>query len=128
MTGADILSSDGAHPDRAKVAPAGVIAAAADLATRVTGLLAEYGKRPKITSGYRTPEANKAAGGAPHSSHLEGKAVDLADPGQALSTWCAKNTTVLAKYGLWMEDPAATKTWTHLQSRPVPGTLRVFKP
>ena len=33
-----------------------------------------------ITSGYRTPEHNKAVGGAPKSYHLQGMAVDVIYP------------------------------------------------
>lgn len=123
----DILSSDGKFPTRAAVAPAAVVAAAGDLAARLAALLASYGARPAISSGYRTPEANKAAGGAPKSSHLEGKAVDFVDPKQKFSSWCLKNADQLAKLGLWVENPKKTPTWTHLQSRPVPGKI-VFDP
>ncbi len=121
----DILSSDGKYPDRAKVASTGVIASAGDLATRLAALLAEYGTRPPINSGYRTPEANKAAGGAPKSAHLEGRAVDFADPSKKLSKWCLAHLDRLEYHGIWMEAPDSVPR-THLQSRPVKN--RVFKP
>lgn len=124
----DILSSDGIHQDRAKAASAGIISAAGDLAPRITAMVVEqYGRRMPITSGYRTPEANKKAGGAPKSSHLEGMAVDLADPKGDLAKWILANQDELETNGLWMEDPASTKGWVHLQSRPVTGK-RIFKP
>lgn len=31
----------------------------------------------RITSGFRTPEENRAAGGVPHSAHTRGLAIDL---------------------------------------------------
>jgi len=123
----DILSSDGKFPTRAAVAPAAVVAAAGDLAARLAALLASYGARPAISSGYRTPEANKAAGGAPKSSHLEGKAVDFVDPKRKLADWCMANLPELQKHGLCMENPKKTPNWVHLQSRPVPGKV-VFDP
>lgn len=122
-----ILTSGGKFPERAKAATAAILAAAGDLAARLTALLAVYGSRPSISSGYRTPEANKAAGGAPKSSHLEGKAVDFVDPKHVFADWCLKNLDQLAKLGLWMENPKKTPTWVHLQSRPVPGKI-VFDP
>jgi len=37
----------------------------------------EYGKPIRISSGYRTEEANLKAGGVKNSSHLKGLAVDI---------------------------------------------------
>lgn len=122
-----ILTSDGKFPARAKVATAAILAAAGDLAIRLAALLSTYGSRPPISSGYRTPEANKAAGGAPKSSHLEGKAVDFADSKRKFADWCMANLPELQKHGLYMENPKKTPTWVHLQSRPVPGKI-VFDP
>lgn len=42
------------------------------------GLMA---KPLRITSGYRTPEHNAAVGGAPHSGHVSGEAVDISTLG-----------------------------------------------
>lgn len=36
-----------------------------------------YGKPMRVTSGYRCPTHNKAVGGAEHSQHCQGKAVDI---------------------------------------------------
>lgn len=127
ITAQQILTSDGKFPTRAKAATASIIAAAGDLAQRLAALLVSYGSRPAISSGYRTPEANKAAGGAPKSSHLEGRAVDFVDPKQKFASWCLANLPELQKHGLWMENPKKTPTWVHLQSRPVPGKI-VFDP
>lgn len=34
-----------------------------------------------VTSGYRSPEVNRAVGGSPHSEHMTGSAVDFICPG-----------------------------------------------
>ncbi len=44
-----------------------------------------YGKKPIITSGYRSPKRNRRAGGARNSSHIYCKAVDLQVEG--ISKW-----------------------------------------
>jgi hypothetical protein len=126
MTADDILTSDGRYRTRAAKASDTVRDAAEVLASRVTELLLVYGDRPYITSGYRTPAANRAANGAAKSAHIEGRAVDLHDPDGKLGQWCMKNLYLLEQHGLWMEDTSATPTWVHLQSRPAKN--RVFRP
>lgn len=37
----------------------------------------KFGKPIRITSGFRTPELNKAVGGKPTSQHTKGEAVDI---------------------------------------------------
>lgn len=48
------------------------------LAEQLEVLRASLGGRPiKIMSGYRSPEHNKAVGGAKHSQHVLGRAADI---------------------------------------------------
>jgi len=126
ITALDIISSDGQHPDRVAQADSAVQNAATVLAARLNNLLVLFNGRPKINSGYRTPAANKAVGGAKRSAHLEGRAVDFHDPDGKLKKWCLAHLKDLETSGIWMESPDATPTWCHLQSRPV--GQRVFKP
>ena len=71
--------------------------------------------RPKgITSGFRPGRFNVAAGGAPHSGHVVGKAVDLSDPNEAIDTYLTAHPELLVKHSLWREDPKCTKSWCHL--------------
>jgi hypothetical protein len=86
-----------------------------------------YGKPMFVTSGYRPGKYNTKAGGAPHSAHLTCEACDFADGEGKLADYCIRNLSLLEKCGLWMESPAKTKGWVHLQIRPVPGK-RVFEP
>ena len=45
----------------------------------------KFGKPIRITSGFRSPELNKAVGGKPTSQHTKGEAVDIvADDNKAL--------------------------------------------
>ena len=39
------------------------------------------GTRPRVTSGYRSPDVNRAVGGSSSSDHLRGRALDLVVPG-----------------------------------------------
>lgn len=79
----------------------------------------------KITSGYRPVEYNKKIGGAPNSAHLFCQAVDIADSSRKLADYITKNPGILEECDLYMEDPAATPTWIHLQSRK--ATVRIFR-
>lgn len=75
----------------------------------------------KVTSGYRPGKYNVLAGGAKKSSHLTCEAVDLADKSGVLKAWCVKNIDKLNEIGLYMEDPARTPSWVHLQTRKTKG-------
>jgi hypothetical protein len=132
MNAEDVVSSGGNHPERVAMASQLIWQNAEDLARRVSALFADLGMPiPAITSGYRDPISNKAEGGATKSSHLEGKAVDLADVTGMLGRKIAGELELLARHGLWQEHPDDTKGkkpghgWVHLQSRPVKGR-RVF--
>lgn len=89
-----------------------------DLLPRVNVIRFAYGKPMYVSSGYRPPDANKAAGGAPNSTHLSCQAVDFADSNGELKKWCIANMDMIKKAGLYMEHPDHTPTWVHLQSRP----------
>ena len=62
------------------------------------------------------------------SSHLYGCAVDIADADGKLKKWCVANKAKLVECGLWMEDPASTKTWCHLSSYMPKSGKRIFIP
>lgn len=85
-----------------------------------------YGKPMIVTSGYRSPEHNKAIGGSAKSAHLTCQAADFRDYTRELANYCLENLPLLESLGLWIEDPEATPTWVHLQIRPT--KKRVFKP
>ena len=102
---------------------------AAELLERVRKLLGAFGEVRAITSGWRPPSVNATTvGAATRSRHMSGQAVDLADPEGDLDEWCFENQEVLQHYGLWLEHPATTKNWTHLQSVPPKSGKRVFYP
>jgi len=101
----------------------------------VNGLLRDLGVQSiTVSSGYRTATANIASGGAKRSLHMDCRAVDLLDDkSQTLAKLVQSRPDLLAKYGLWLEDPAFTKgkftNWLHIDTgnrkdRP----SRTFKP
>ena len=98
-----------------------------DLADQVRD---EYGHPLYVDSGARCDKhtAELRAQGIPaalHSAHNEGLAVDLrAQDMVDFHKFCLAE---LVRWNCWMEDPASTPNWSHLQKRPVPGK-RVFKP
>lgn len=106
----------------------------ADLLDKVNALLADFYKAfPElqaryITSGYRTPEANAAAGGKPKSKHMLCQAVDIADADKKLGQWLTMFPDVLIRHDLYMEAKASTPTWVHLQIIPPKSKKRIFLP
>lgn len=78
-----------------------------------------YGKAMIVTSGFRPPSLNKAIGGAKKSAHSTGMACDFRDHDGALAKFALEmdKQGKLKEWGLWLEDPAATKGWLHLDIR-----------
>lgn len=85
----------------------------------------EYGKPMIILSGARCLDHNKKVAGAPNSSHIEGRAVDV-ERTPALEKFCTEAN--LERFGLYMEDLAFTKSWIHLTDRAPASGKRTFKP
>lgn len=52
----------------------------------------KYGKQMVISSGYRSPELNKAVGGVPASQHVKGEAADVACSHPACLVDCLKKS------------------------------------
>jgi hypothetical protein len=111
-----------------------VIANADVLIARVNILLVEVyevnGINPDgINSGWRSANYNAMVpGAAVNSKHITGQAIDLSDPEGELDEFLYKNQGFLVENSLWLEHPAATKGWTHLQSIPPRSGNRVFFP
>lgn len=85
----------------------------------VTGTLVSGSKN----GGWRPPECSE---GAPHSSHKEGRGVDVADAGNALDDMLTDE--VLEQFGLYREHPSATKHWCHLTDKAPGSGNRSFYP
>ncbi len=84
-----------------------------------------------VSSGWRPPAINESTpGAAVRSLHMMGQAIDLFDPDGDLDDWLMSDAgqTVLAQVGMWLEHPAATKGWAHLQTLPPRSGRRVFYP
>ena len=75
----DFLRSDTAHRTNVLNEPTSeAISNIIALNNHLVGILKSWhGTPPHITSGYRCPALNRLVGGAQHSYHLKGRAVDL---------------------------------------------------
>jgi hypothetical protein len=91
-------------------------------------LRAMWGKPVVISSGYRPPAQNAAAGGAAKSNHMICAAIDIKDPNQELAKFLISRLDVLESCGLWMEDPSKTVGWVHVQIYPPKSGRRIFLP
>ncbi len=139
VTGEDIITSGGMYGDRAKYATPIIRANTQELAGKIERLFLSFGKHRAISSGFRTKDANQAAGGANNSWHLAGCAVDLFDKDGEFGLFCLAEQTLLEHFGLYLEDPRWTRKrqkedgtwdarWVHLQTKPPPSGRRVFRP
>lgn len=105
----------------------------------VTKFLKKYSEKvPTTTSGVRS-EADQiriyAEKGITdkskipmNSKHLDGKAIDIADPKGELAVWIKEHQDLLADAGLYIEDPTETPGWIHFQTEKPASGNRIFKP
>lgn len=107
----------------------GILANANVLLSKVNALLTDLGIiAVQVSSGWRPPSVNVAAGGAKKSAHCTGEACDLSDRSGQLKKQLQEKLHLLEKHDLYMEDPQFCPTWVHLQSRKTKSGNRVFKP
>lgn len=78
----------------------------------------ECGQRPiKVLSAYRSPEHNRKIGGALHSQHMQGRALDLAPPdGMSVADFYAKIKEISKIYNI--RGIGRYKTFVHVDTRP----------
>lgn len=96
---------------------------------RANDLLSSFGEDRSVNSGWRPPVVNATThGAAQNSRHMTCQAVDLSDPEGDLDDFCMTHLDLLEAIGLWMEHPAATKGWCHVQTVPPRSGKRVFYP
>lgn len=101
------------------------------LLARVNNLLHELKiANATISSGWRPPSLNVTLPNAAKKSyHTIGMAVDLHDPDGAIKQAILERHELLKIYDLWMEHPAHTPTWCHLDmGGRTERSLRVFTP
>lgn len=85
----------------------------------------------KVNSGWRPVAVQlRVNPNAPKSKHTLGQAVDLSDEDGTLDAWCESEEGLkeLERIGLWLESPAYTPRWAHLQTVAPGSGRRVFIP
>jgi hypothetical protein len=83
----------------------------------------------RVSSGWRPKELNaKVPNASKTSHHITGNAIDFHDPHGHIDNWCLANLDRLEECGLYLEDPAHTKNWSHLQQIAPRSGRRVFLP
>ena len=112
--------------------------AAADMLDKVNALLVEaeqFGVELQMNPDTGTLISGQTFGGfrpqsctvgAAHSSHKEGRAVDIYDPHGELDRWITD--LMLEKHGLYREHPADTVGWCHLSDKAPGSGKRTFHP
>jgi hypothetical protein len=78
-------------------------------------LRAKIGKPIIVSSGYRSPAVNAAAGGSKTSDHMEGKAADIIVPGMTPLQVCQVIATINLPYKQLIQEFGA---WTHVSVAP----------
>lgn len=82
-----------------------------------------------LNSGWRPAAYNATVPNASVTSkHITCEAADIFDPDGDIDNYLMGDLMVLAGLGLYMEHPAATKGWCHVQTRAPKSGNRVFYP
>lgn len=84
-----------------------------------------------INSGWRPKQVNAATkGAAPLSNHTKCMAIDIGDDDEQLDDFAMSTAgqKALEEIGLWLEHPASTPRWCHVQIVPPRSGNRVFHP
>lgn len=82
-----------------------------------------------VSSGWRPPQINgQVKGAAVRSKHMQALACDLYDPEGVIDDWLLAFLPANRELGLWMESPACTKGWAHVQTVPPASGKVVFFP
>ena len=127
------MGRDELYPDEWAIARPNAIV----LLQQVNAFLEELfpGLEVQVASGFRPKEINEAtANAAKNSLHMIGKAVDIKDFDGSLKAALNpaelhEQAVALRKFNLFMEDPAATPTWVHLDiGLRADRASRIFKP
>lgn len=83
----------------------------------------------QVSSGYRPGLFNSSViGAAKKSNHMVCLACDFKDTDGKLAKFCLENTHILELFSLYLENPASTVGWVHLQIIPPKSGSRVFNP
>ncbi len=99
------------------------------LLAAVQGLFTDFQGEIKISSGYRPAAINaQVPNSAKKSAHMSCQAVDLYDPSANLAHYLLDNMSLLEQWDMYLEDPAYTVGWVHVQTRRTRSGKRVFKP
>jgi len=99
------------------------------MVARANMLLSQACIECAVNSGWRPQKINALVPNAsPRSRHLTCEAIDLDDPLDRLDAWCMDHLAVLVEIGLWLEHPAATPGWCHVQIVAPRSGARVFEP
>lgn len=112
-----------------------IVALSNDLMTQAETYGVRFEVNPRtgsfVSSGWRPATVNEVTpGAAVASKHITGQAIDIYDPHGDLDEWLmtGEGQAALTALGIWIEHPAATKGWTHLQSVPPRSGRRTFYP
>lgn len=117
----DFLTASGKYPEREnhKEVTETVKSNSIALLWKINAFLTELGiDLVIISSGFRPSEVNnKTANAAKRSLHMEGRAIDIADPDGSLDALVDSRDDLKKKYGIWQESPKSTNGWCHLDDK-----------
>lgn len=108
-----------------------------DAVNKMMDCLSAYGIEFPVNSSTNSQVSGQTLGGfrpqnctigAPKSSHKEGLAVDIHDPINAIDNWLLQNQDKLDEFGIYIEAPTSTISWSHWSIKPPRSGRHVFQP